>query len=270
MLLLISTVLSILALEAALKIFDPWGLCYFDDIALLWNHMQADPHRIAVLPPGEYHLTHWSATQLDNYTRRVPDNQGGPCTVVFVGDSMTWGHGVNDDETWVNLLAQDLPELTVINAGFDAYNSENVRGTLLDFPDADFYVYLIIHNDDEPTTVYKHMEPGGWIAKYVSYLIERAKTPSENGEATADPGEGQARFKADIAALSQDDRVVFVAFEQGFVNRLIPDYDVIFIPRHTRTISKVDAHPVPQGHRDIAEAMLPHIQAAMAEHCPAD
>jgi hypothetical protein len=266
---LLSVSYSLLGIEAGLRWLDPWGMHYFWDVAEIWNRAQPHPNRVAVLPPGTYHLHDWTVTQLDDFTRRVPASLGGPCQVVFVGDSMTWGHGVNDDETWVNLLAAQLEGTTVINAGLDQYNSENVLRTLADFPDADLFVYLIIDNDAEPTVVVTRQPTTSMIKMYLVYAAYYLTYGNRSGTIQdEDRQEDRSRFQSDIAQLAADGRVIFVGFHEPLAESLVPDYPISLIHGATHFISVVDRHPNPEGHRQLADAMLPVVQAAVAEHCP--
>jgi hypothetical protein len=260
---------TLLGIEAALRHFDPWGMHYFYDVADIWNQAQPDSNRVAVLPPGEYHLRGWSVTQIEHATRRVPASQDGACQVVFVGDSMTWGHGVNDDETWVNLVAGQLPGTTVINAGFDNYNSDNARRTLADFPDADLFVYLIISNDAEPTVQVTHQPTASMVKMYLVYGLYYLSTGDSGTIEKSDRESQPDRFQSDIKQMAEDKRVIFFGFEgQSLTKSLISDYPVTLLPAPTHAISVVDRHPDPSGHQEIAAAMLPYLQAAVAEHCP--
>jgi hypothetical protein len=270
---LISAIFTILLMEIALDTFDPWGMHYFDDLATIWDHVVWHPNRVTVLPAGDYRLSNWSVTQLDDNTRYVPDNQNGPCKIVFVGDSLTWGHGVNDNETWVNLLARDLPEATVINAGFDGYNSENVRGTLLDYPDADIFVYFIMGNDAEPTNPVFRMTRVSMLKKYYTYIKNQYFTHDQSS-ATDEVGPqlppntpDTIRFEADIAAMAKDDRISFFGFDAVLTQLLLGDYKVTILLPYKHRISKADAHPNPRGHEEIRLAILPHIHAAAAANC---
>src|SRR5262249_6679787 len=153
-----------------LQIFDPWGMHYFDDLATIWNNSIMDPQRGRVLPPGTYHLSHWTVTELPGYIRLTPNNQNGPCKVVFIGDSLTWGHGVHDQYPWVNLLAAQLPGTTVINAGFDGYNSTEALQSMSGFPDANLFVYFISGNDaNKPEGLFKQNYVS-MLKKYQIYI----------------------------------------------------------------------------------------------------
>jgi len=260
---LASTIIAILGFEVALALFDPWGMHYFDDLAGVWDHVIADPHRVDVLPPGVYRFSNWTVTQIEGFTRQVPNNKGGSCKVVFVGDSVTWGHGVNDGDTWVNLVADQLSGTTVINAGFEGYNSENVKGTLVDFPEARVIFYFIVGNDAEPTTGVLRQTRASMLRKYLSYIF-RPSITSSGPAASPDT----TRFRSDIQQMSQDSRLLFLGFEEPLAQSLKPTYNILLIPLYHFNISKVDAHPNPAGHREIADAVLPYIRAAVAQKCP--
>jgi len=50
-------------------------------------------------------------------------------TIAVLGDSMTFGYGVNDDETFPYSLGNLLPEYNILNAGVPGYNLEQERAT---------------------------------------------------------------------------------------------------------------------------------------------
>ncbi|MBI5960951.1 MAG: SGNH/GDSL hydrolase family protein [Chloroflexi bacterium] len=265
---LLSICFSLLGIEIGLRLVDPWGMNYFWDVADIWNQAEAHPNRIAALPPGRYRLRGWTVNQLDNFTRRVPASQGGECEIVFVGDSMTWGHGVDDDETWVNLVAAQLRGTTVINAGFDQYNSDNVLRALADFPDADLFVYLVIDNDAEPTVVVTHQPTASMLKMYLVYGAYYLTTGDTGTIEEENRQEEKGRFESDIAQLAADGRVVFFGFDEPLARSLIPDYPITLLPSMTHPLSLVDRHPDPEGHKDFAASILPDLQTAVAEHCP--
>jgi hypothetical protein len=259
---LFSTGVTILGMELALSVFDPWGMHYFDDVGSIWEHVIPHENRVYVLSPGVYHFSNWSVNQLNDYTRLVNNSQEGACKVVFLGDSVTWGHGVNDDDTWVNLLAAQLPGTTVINAGFDAYNSENVLGTLADYPDAHLFVYLIFANDAVPTLDVHRKPHYSMLGKYLLYIVEQL-----SGDADQSQHSDTIRFKAEIQQMGLDPRVIFIGFDEPLAQSLKPEYDVFLIPAYRNSISKVDFHPNPEGHKEIAEAVLPYVRAAVERQC---
>jgi hypothetical protein len=121
---------SLVILEGLLRILDPWGvMAYIGDLVAYASGTAPDPLRGYVLAPGAYHMPRWSATVLPDHSRLVPDaNTVATCRIVILGDSASFGHGVNDGETWVNLLARQYPNVRVIDAGLDGYNIDNILG----------------------------------------------------------------------------------------------------------------------------------------------
>ena len=269
----------VLELELILYLIDPWGLKYFDDLATIWQTVVVHPTRGFVLPPGEYKFSHWKATELTNSIRLLPDNRNGSCQVIFFGDSVTWGHGVNDSETWVNLIAGQMPEINAVNAAFDGYNSENVRRGIADFPDAKVIIYMINGNDTERTYGYSN----GWpyqphlsmTEKYVRYfLVVKGQLPGDAAAPTLNEaglgGETDpnvVRFRSDIEAMSRDKRVLLIGFDNQFDDLKKP-FGILSIPFYKDRVSLVDAHPNPKGSREMAAAILPLVRHAVARRCP--
>ena len=143
-------ILALLLGEALLALFDPLGFGYFRDQVALNPHLIADP-RGYTFAPGHYPLSKSSFTILPDGSRAVPHTPPqADQTLVFMGDSVTFGYGVDDEQTWVDLVARALPDVHIINAGVSGFNSSNVLRTLALYPSADALVYLIINNDAYP------------------------------------------------------------------------------------------------------------------------
>jgi len=264
---IVMVIAVIITIEVALTLFDPWGMKYFDDLAAIAEKVVTHPARGYVLPAGQYQFSHWRALQLDNFTRNVPNNAKGSCKVAFLGDSVTWGHGVDDQDTWVNLLAQQLPQINAINTAIDGYNSENVRRTIADFPDAAVIVYMIIGNDADVTGILPKQPRLTMIEKYIRYIMIVRGIGPDAAQAFSPPTD-EARFDHDMQLMSQDKRVIFIGFDDAFDQRLKDKYNVHLIPPIRNRISYVDAHPNPAGHRDMMAAILPIVKEAVAQRCP--
>ena len=70
---------------------------------------------------------------------------------VAFGRSVTFGYGVDDAETWVNLVAREFPDWHVINEAYPGWSIKNLEGAWEMHPDADMIFVLTITNDsDEP------------------------------------------------------------------------------------------------------------------------
>ncbi|MFN8418328.1 MAG: SGNH/GDSL hydrolase family protein [Anaerolineae bacterium] len=263
-------------LEVLLYLLDPWGLKYFDDLAILWENVVSDPDRGYMLPAGTYKFSHWTATIDEGSVRAVPGNQHGSCKVLFIGDSVTWGHGVDDADTWISRIAEQMPQIDAINAALDGYNSENVRRGIADFPDAKVIVYFVIGNDAEPTSGWDYGLPQqphlSMIEKYIRYLQLNAQinAPAPKSE-TAQQDPNYIRFKNDLQALADDGRVIFFAPKDVFEASIVSQYDIHELtadPKNPDRISAADPHPNPNGHRRVAAFILPFVQSAAAKACP--
>lgn len=49
---------------------------------------------------------------------------GGPCRIVFLGDSFTWGYGVREEERFSNVLRGGDPTLETLNFGMAGYGTD--------------------------------------------------------------------------------------------------------------------------------------------------
>lgn len=264
--LLIGILIVLLGLEALLAIFDPWGMYYFGDLQTLFKDAARDPVRGYVFSDGVYQLARSTAT-VENGTRRIPAaNPDADCTIVFLGDSVTFGHGVDDADTFANLLAQQFPDVYFINGGVDSYNSTNVLGTLRAFSDANGYLYLISDNDiSAEHTLQPTPLDTSWLVRYLRFALVHSG-------AGDDSAAEYSRFYEDLDTISVDPRVALVAWPgpiidavvaRGYPVHLIPAYDAY--PEYR--ISYVDRHPNPAGHQFIAEHLTPIVAALIAERC---
>ena len=145
----LSILALVLALEFGLRLTDPLGaLRYFGDLRAVYAAYREDVSRYA-MRPGSYTFSNWQAIILPDGSRRVPDTAPTDCTIVLVGDSVTFGLGVSDGDTWANLVARELPGVQLVNAGVAGASITSVAATI-EATRADGYVYLIIDNDDAP------------------------------------------------------------------------------------------------------------------------
>jgi lysophospholipase L1-like esterase len=264
---LVIVILSFLGLEAILSL-DLLGMYYWRDQYYVVPYYVTSPSGYALMP-GKYQLTHSSFTILPDESRRVPaTNPNATQTLILLGDSLTFGWGVNDEDTWANRIAEAFPEWHVINTGVNGFSSENVRLTLQSHPDADAYLYFLSYNDAAPSahivqtrdsaptpSPTGRTSPAGyesWIALYLDWLTTpRAQAPND-----------MPRFEQDVRVIGSDPRVLIVAFEGAELtdqtDELAPG--VKTIPEHNSPNSYVDGHPNAQGHARIAESLVPILQ----------
>jgi len=105
--------------------------------------------------------------------RPVFDKAPGVFRILCLGDSVTFGTGVSNEQTYPNVLESMIQQVTppgivvdVINAGISAYNTRNIRGLLqqyIQYLKPDVVVYAFVENDlDDSVSV----GPGGWLVAY--------------------------------------------------------------------------------------------------------
>ena len=122
-LLLISIILSLACVEGLLQLFP--GLLPIE----IQNRLQDDPNNKGMSHPyiGYLHTPNNALviSRRDFHTVHHTDGYGfrnawpwpEKTNIVVLGDSLTFGYGVEDDEAWPALLGQALPQLRVINLG---------------------------------------------------------------------------------------------------------------------------------------------------------
>ncbi len=254
--------LALLLCEGLLAWLDPLGFAYYRDQIDLGALLIPDP-RGYNFQSGTHKLREFTFTLLADGTRAVPDTHlSAQKTLVFMGDSVTFGYGVNDDQTWVDLIARALPGVHVIDAGVSGYNSTNVLRTLAQYPHADALVYLIINNDAEPENKpdFAHLRAANqpsWIALYLLNLPEYLSPISADQEmALGDI----PRYLSDLRQILADQRVLALGFDDDFTQMTIKaGFPIDAIERGTDRVSPADGHPGVRGNQEIARQVLPII-----------
>lgn len=274
--------ITVALLELVLRVFDPWGLNYFTDLETLAGQVfTADPARGYAMRDGTYHFSRWTAT-ITAGTRVVPAVPAAAvCEIVLLGDSVTFGLGVNDAQTWANQLALTRPAIRFVNTGVVQYNSTNVLGTFRAFPDADAYLYLIIYNDAnpaiDPTTQgfagARSADP--MLIRYVNFALLRGAGSDRpvfaDPAATLPDSPELTRLFGELDALTADGRVMLAAFggepltntliERGYAVNVLPPY-----PGQYRN-SFVDYHLNAQGNALVADMLAPLVDPLIRERC---
>ena len=260
---LLGVLLFFVGVEALLRAFDPWRvLAYYDDLEALYRGFEDTPHGYA-LRPGEYRFSSWTARILPDGTRLIQSSRSAGCKIVAVGDSVTFGYGVSDGDTWVSVLARALPGIQFVNAGVPGYNAEDVLRARQGIQ-GDAYLYLLIGNDNDPPLPWQSYQSlqGSAMAKYL--YVQRAQVEGLPSGAQDEPSPA-------FDALLRDPAVITVAFKtDDFSKRLHERYPTLaLIPLFRTTNSRVDSHPDAAGHAEIAAAMLPIIREAVTRACTA-
>ena len=124
----ISTALSLLAAEILVRRWIGAPLPEREPLALVRAH----PTRGWEMVPGSEHYTYHHRVEVNSLGLRGPElgaRRPGEQRVLFLGDSLTYGQGVGDDETVpaaleAALRARTGADWTVVNAGLRAYGTE--------------------------------------------------------------------------------------------------------------------------------------------------
>lgn len=251
---LIWVLVMLLGGEWFLRTADPLGgYRYYGDLSRLFAGYVVSERGYSMYP-GIYQFSNWTALIERDGNRHTPASKDSACKIAFVGDSVTFGFGVSDPDTFVNLIAAQV-NAQIVNTAIPAYNSVNIRQTIDTYP-ATGYVYVVISNDDEPTKLRQNINPIEYhfnqdiFGVYVDALMHL------NGDFPRD----SERFNTDIAALMARDDMLMVGFKDagGWYKRL-PD-SIPTMPFWTHGNSFIDGHPNPEGHREIAASLLPYVQ----------
>ncbi len=261
---LTSLLVSILLLEAVLRIADPIGSrAYFSDQIILLNRAIPDERRGYVLSSGNYVLSNSTVRIEQESVRAVPDtNMSADCTIAAVGDSATFGHGVSDVDTWVNRLAQQFPDVRFMNAGLNGYNSGNIRATI-DAIKADGYIYLLIGNDAEKSVAWlpswQTAEPSSGVSIFLQSTYNRNRAYKNEW----------VGFEEDVDAFVGINTLLMFAIDGDRLTEwTIARYpQVIVIPKWTYNNSVADTHPNATGHLQLAEHMQPYVDDLITAVC---
>jgi len=288
MVLVLVTVLVMLGVfEVLLRTTDPLGIyALVTTLRITSQHMDtADPRGFG-LPPGDYQFPGWSMTINDRRNRATPAAQTDACKIVFIGDSVTIGQSVQDDEVWVNLLAAEA-EAEFANAAFMGFNIDHIANTL-DHRQANGYVYLMIGNDASEQVPFEPQEAVGGLPGFVQNRLLRATYAYmvllRSGSLTARgaPDEPDAplskgptdaeytRFRAVFDPIANRDDVLVLGFNgEPLIERVVIDYPsrVVTVDRFTEFVSWIDVHPNPAGNRQLAANAQGPIEAFIERIC---
>jgi hypothetical protein len=259
---------TLLIIEVLLRAVDPWGLSYFDDLARLYSAFAPDAARDYALPDGDYSFTRWTAAMRGG-ARRVPNTpNAADCTLVVLGDSVAFGYAVNDEQTWVNGLAQRFPAVQFVNAGTVGYNSQQVLATLALYPQADALLYFVIDNDVEDITTLETLRARVqgeisplWLLRYGRFAISRNAFRGQAFE--------PERFFRDLDAIITDPRVRLAAYADQALTLAMTErgYALTIIPMITDFVSFSDRHANATGQAKMAEQLAPLVSSMASDFC---
>lgn len=240
---LVALLVGVTLLESLLITTDPLGVMQYGR-SLQWIRNHSEAHETGYRHPAGVHDTPFGrVTILADGTRWTGGTLGG-CKLVVVGDSVSFGLGVTDDDTFAAHLARLRPGWHIINAARVGYDSTNLS-RLLEHYEADAYVYLVTGNDaSQPIGVWPPLQLPSAIRLHASFIQSRT-VPPRTSEA----------FDQALRVIKREG-VQVVAFEDSVllptIRRVTP---VVTIPPHNAPISVADSHPNAAGHRHIANAL---------------
>lgn len=262
-------IVTIGMIEASLYFLDPLGIvAYFHSFKML-EEARIPSETGYTFAMGEYEMLDYSYTINADESRLVPaTNNNAECTIATIGDSLTFGMGVEDDETWVNILAETYPDVHFLNYGRPMFSSGNVLRSYNTY-EADAYMWLIISNDDFPDSEYYPSKGGYSLASrlywiYVLYPLIFNELPYdvlyEEGVPIAT---NTTSPSANVADEIANNTFIF-GFDEFPTNNV---EQAIIIPAFTEVNSAIDPHPSAVGNQQIADAILPYMDDFIREQC---
>lgn len=259
---LLCILFGVLFLDALLWHVDPLGI-------VTWHYTFRAQYEVMGYHPtgfayatGEHDFYAYRATILPDSSRRVPDtNVNAACTIVFIGDSVTYGQGVNDSETWINVLARQFPDVHFINTGRSAYSVGNIL-LAKEYYTGDGFIWMLVGNDAEPPFFYDGSHPSphrpSATRLYYDWIIRNPVTSQ-----TVDM---QVYWEA-VEQIA-DNRTLILGTEHDPLTLATSErYPVHIVPRWEHSISRMDGHANAQGNIEIAELVMPFVAPFISRIC---
>ena len=265
---LTSVLVLLLALEAFLWFVDPLGIAtYVNDLSDMVTIANAEGYTLA---PGVQPMRYWSYT-IDANGNRIMPELSGDCTIRFVGDSVTFGQSVNDDQPYPYLIAQAIPDVQFVNNAKIAYNIGNIRYTV-EHDAADGYIYLMSDNDQElpwarPASDYgqpRELPPHFSAIRYYIAAFQEMKGVT---------GGDWDNFWRDLAVLNARDDVLIEVVSSDLATQVAeryPNLRIIPVWSTQQRVSWIDGHPNADGQRYLAAQLMDDVRAFVSVRCGTD
>lgn len=267
---IITSFMFIVSAELFFRFVDPLGIYgYISSLAQLYDRIELVPGGYRI-ESGTHEFNQYTATILENGTRIVPEtNAESTCTLVAIGDSVTFGQSVDDGLTWVDVLAQS-DSVNWINAARPGYNIDNLIYLPQEY-EADGYVWLVIQNDHAlswtprntdnrqrlVTSLYLRFSILPALQRFSGNQQSQTETTVENP-----PGHW-------LSGMEQMEQYPVLKFGWDTPPASWLD-DVILIDRYTSLVNPFDGHPDAEGHRQLADTMRAEVDAFIEDVCPGD
>ncbi len=259
---LVGVLFLLLSSEVYLRYVDSDGLYHY---LSAWEHLQIEPAPHGyVFKQGDYDLKRWQATIGADGFRHLNTKQSD-CSIALIGDSMTFGWGVNNDQTWAQLLANEA-NATILMRSQPSYNIGNIKA-VYDNVQADGYIYLVFQNDGEPDTKYQAYQGLFGVAKSaLQYRIEYLQYVERKRQTISDV----PRF-LDLLGQMQSDKMLVMGVDSNhpFIQAIHTSIPYWITPsRHV--VSRTDGHANAEGNAEMYEQIrtyaLPFIEAVCIDH----
>jgi lysophospholipase L1-like esterase len=211
---------------------------------------------------------------IDADGRRVTPSPPHPrARIVFVGDSFTFGHGVEDDETFPARLGAAWPDVKVVNAGVNGWGLTQAYLAILDLlegpPPPDAVVLVMIPDDQQRSYLREPIVAGvDRRLEFVDGQLTWIRSSEAVPKLTAELLEKEVRMNRDVTAGMKracDGRHVPFAvvllsedggYEPDFVYGLAQSgIPLVDLSRLAYERFPHDPHPTATGQRQIAEAI---------------
>lgn len=255
---LLCVILILASVDALLWHVDPLGIrAYFYGQIAQQGVVRPASHGYDIAH-GTHDFINFSVTIGSDGNRIVPAAQERDCSIGVLGDSVTFGWGVDDEETYVNLLAQNYPDVAWRNLSRSGYSAANIVG-LHDSYQADAYIWLIINNDHEGRWNGSFNRPTSLPSASQLYF-EYALFPTQRDSVV-----DLDTYASSVNLLADD--TLFFGFDEPPANSTT---QAIILEKYTETVSVFDQHPNAQGHRDIAQGMIAHLDPYIQDTCHAE
>lgn len=254
---LISSLVIIAGLECLMRVFDPLGVqAYYQWLSFVINEREYHPTGYT-LPEGVYDIAGYDVTIDGNGNRMLPMRPDADCRIAFIGDSVTFGIGVGDTDTFVYQLAQAFPDVQFVNTAKAGYDNENISLSA-DYFDADAYIYMIVRNDATSATVYypARMDNSIALRNHLHFFRGRSWVYAHLYE----------QYEQTLYNLALHD-VLYFGFEPSAATEIASKHvDVIMMPELPR-VSVADSHPNAHGHDIITDELFPYVAALVDSNC---
>jgi len=215
------------AVEGAMRLFNLLGSSFYSDIRRYTMELTLDDRLYFKNPAnyhGEYHGVDITTNELGLRDRPIHAHAPGVARILVLGDSVTFGWGVNVADTFPRRLERELASSTkkaveTINSGVPGYNTSQELTFLELYGErlqSDLVVLVYVDNDIDaidPARVHMGVlpdprsDPQGaadyFLSKSRLYFMLRHIVPVVIGGATASPAEKRqsAGWRESMAAL---------------------------------------------------------------------